>query len=218
MKWDKVALVVLEENMDDATLSLAEEMEYYINRYNIPSHLVVTINQPVREFIYGLGGIGREIARWRGVLAGLLTSKSKIFIIAHGSRPPTVTCARLDGVLMSRLLKILGVTEAGLISFKSCHTGRDSYLEEFAAACTHDNIRFGWCLGYINYAGLCWKGLITGSTGYHKRQLVGIADSLLYHMSCGLGKLPDSYRVRIVEGTLTLPEEFVKTLGPRFNR
>ncbi|MFX2611788.1 hypothetical protein [Enterobacter mori] len=216
MKWNKVALVVLTRNMDDTTV--LEDKEYYIKRYQIPSNLVVTVNQVESQFKWAQGEVyvGRELATMKGVLAGQLNKRSKIIVVAHGSPPPKVMCARLDAILVSRLLRMLGVTEVGLISFKSCFTGLGSYLEEFTVSCTHENIRFGWCLAYINATGLTWTDVATGESKYFRRQLVGAHDLYTYLLSGGYGKLPDSYRVRVVKGKLTLPDEFLRTLGPRF--
>ncbi|MFX2611924.1 hypothetical protein [Enterobacter mori] len=213
MKWDKVALVVIEDTDD---VVIANDIKYYIDRYNIPSHLIVKINEPIHRFIYDLrgGSLRGGLTTLTGVLAGHLTQFSKIIILAHGSEPPDVRCAGLDAILMSRILKVLGVSEVGLISFKSCHIGSGSYLDEFTTACASENIRFGWCLAYISDAN---RLLNFGRIFHFKRQTVGHFDSLLYVFSCGCGKLSDAYRVKVIKGTLTLPAEFVKTLGPRFD-
>ncbi|MFX2611658.1 hypothetical protein [Enterobacter mori] len=215
MKWDKVALLVL----DSANEVIKADIPYYTRRYNIPPHLVVKINQPVRQFMFDRRGVNArsELAAMTGVLAGQLTKQSKIIIAAHGSPPPEVTCARLDAVLMSRLLKVLGVSDVGLISFKSCYTGLGDYLDEFTAACTSENIRFGWCLAYINVSGVARFKDEGDVPRYFKRQIVGPLDFFIYHLTCGLGKLLDLFRVKVIKGGLTLPPEFVKTLGPRFN-
>ncbi|MFX2611657.1 hypothetical protein [Enterobacter mori] len=215
MKWDRVALIVLAEGEGDVSVQI--DTEYFIRRYNIPPHLVVRINQPIQQFMFNRNGLtmAGELAAMSGVFAGKLTGQSKIIITGHGDEPPHVSCSDLGAVLMSRLFKVLGVSDVGLISFKSCYTGQSTYLEDLTAACKREGIRFGWCLAYIN-----WSGIATDlycKKFYSRRQVVGFPDLLTYLISCGFAKLPDSFRVRVVKGSLELPPEFVKTLGPRFN-
>ncbi|MFX2611655.1 hypothetical protein [Enterobacter mori] len=208
MKWDRVALLVLNEELNDPIM--ADEAQYYIRRYNISDHLIVTINRPVEQFLHDRKGIsvGSQLAAMNSVLAGKLTCQSKIIIMAHGALPPERTCSGLDAVLMARLLQLLGVTDVGLISFKSCYTGLDSYLGEFTVACKSNNIRFGWCLAYIDISTLTWIHPVTGKIRYLKRQVIGEredADFLEYFASKGTRKAPDADRVRVVKGTPGLP-------------
>ncbi|MFX2611915.1 hypothetical protein [Enterobacter mori] len=227
MKWDRVALIVLDDEDTDSPVIhdpiIADDVRYYIERYNIPSHLVIRVNHPSLMSLYNWKAMLVKGARAGqfGVLAGKIGGQSKIIIVGHSAPPPRITCSGLDAVLMSRLLKLLGVTDTGLISFKSCHTGAGTYLEDFTKACAHTNIRFGWCLAYTAMASLTWTDLDTGKKKSFGRQIIGEEndpDYLRFCATSGTEKAADEHRIRVIRGVLTLPEEFKRTLGPRFNR
>jgi hypothetical protein len=93
-----------------------------------------------------------------------VTQQNKLFIFAHGNdfgisfmsddglRPEgtqaPINPAGDNAVALASMLKAHGLSEVGLITFKSCFVGRGYFLNNFASALAMNGIRAGWLKGY----------------------------------------------------------------------
>ncbi|EEU9882924.1 hypothetical protein EZF51_004796, partial [Escherichia coli] len=114
--WSKVFLLVL----DDRGAALRDTVKSYRKRYNIDSNKEVNI----REVIDNGGCTGKELSD--------VTIDDKLIVIAHADA--RYLRAQKIGLMSPfefvELLSILGLKEAGIISFKCCYLGAQSYLED----------------------------------------------------------------------------------------
>ncbi|HET8708294.1 MAG TPA: hypothetical protein VFM46_18450 [Pseudomonadales bacterium] len=112
-----------------------------------------------------------------------ITMADHLIIVAHGS-VDRVGNAGPNG--LANMLKSYGLEEAGLISFKCCHVGRQSFLEDFLKAADKSNIKIGWVKGYRGRAATEFGGLMK------PREIVTHKNSLGYKFG--------SKRYKIVKG------------------
>jgi|KBSSwiStaDraftv2_1062776.scaffolds.fasta_scaffold07794_8 hypothetical protein len=95
---------------------------------------------------------------WTTLSSGSLsaiTLQDKLFIVAHGS--PTHV-AEYTARSLADSLAGWGLDEVGLITFKCCHVGRDTFLEDFVKyAGRVSGIKIGWVKGYRG-AAQTWLG------------------------------------------------------------
>lgn len=79
------------------------------------------------------------------------TLQDKLMVIAHGSK----TCVgegdktrKFDAIDLVQALKLWGIDDIGLISFKCCHVGAGTFLDTFVTAANRYSLNVGWLKGY----------------------------------------------------------------------
>jgi hypothetical protein len=173
-KWSKYFILNL--SMNDRQTSM--HAGWWSYRYRIP----------ITRFFVLAGSAGRSGHGTSSPLSEVdLTSK--LIIIGHG-HPWAIE--GMDHWQLAHKLFEFGLRRVGLISFKSCYLGVDSFLDDFAAALNARGVRFGWLIGY---RGPVW--MMDGPTARDHHEVVGPEDFGLHKV--GL-KNSDHERIRLVRG------------------
>jgi hypothetical protein len=194
MKWANVSLLVIGK-WDEM---IERDANFYIKKYQIPSGRVMTL-----RIFPGLGGKDRQFdAKQPQPWKNVLTEGSKLIVLSHGSE---FHCGNGTPHGIAILLRNLGISRVGLISFKGCHLGRGAFLEQFRIACEVAHVQFGWCLAYTKSVAIM---------GGHDQ--VGFMQQFVSAVSFGALRWSDETRVKVVRGTLTVPLAITEKLGPRF--
>ncbi|WP_340609534.1 hypothetical protein [Xenorhabdus bharatensis] len=116
---------------------------------------------------------------------------SKLLIFAHGTPNDTIYIeedSEYNGRQLADLLFSCGLKNIGLVSIKACRSGLGNFLPTFVRYFTK-KAKIGWAIGY--------KGdIFTSRNGKHiySSRLDMWTRTLIHY------KLPDSYRIRIIEG------------------
>lgn len=193
MKWKNAAILILG---NDATI-FGSAYEYVL-RYQVGPYCVLT-DQTFRPASMP----GWMQSATPNAFAGRVTRRSKLIVVGHGTLD---TVGQYTPIGLTLRLMVLGIREVGLVSFKCCHTGAGSFLDDFAATCDRMKLTFGWCIGYRHRAATLEDG----------HEVTTLRDDLLWNCSGGRRKNPDSERIRLVRGTLPIPADIASRLGPRF--
>ncbi|MBS9009121.1 hypothetical protein KEQ57_23195 [Escherichia coli] len=177
--WNKVFLLVL----DDRGAPLRNCINSYRKRYNIDKKREVNI----RVIIDNGGYTGDELSD--------VTIDDKLIVISHADARylRVQKLGLISPFEFVTLLSNLGLKEVGLISFKCCHLGAKSYLDDINNE-LYSDIKVGYMSAYKRSA-----VTIFGHEG------VGFIDSMIRLASVGLLKLPDRWRVNFVRGNTQAP-------------
>ncbi|WP_156123988.1 hypothetical protein [Enterobacter sp. Bisph1] len=193
MKWDNVAILILDEIDSTIESTVLSCLRRYPNSYLVSKY------EPKKT-----SPLNHAKAASANILEAHLTLFSKLIIIGHGAPH---SCARYYPDRLAYYLRCLGVRTVGLISFKSCDIGNSIFLENFAFECVKVNIQLGWCIGY--------KGTVHPFMGHFVIGEIPF-DMFLRFATCGWLKLPDAMRVKVVRGSAAIPNPFYTKLGKRF--
>lgn len=177
--WNKVFLLVL----SDGDAPLRSCINSYKRRYNIDNKREINI----RKIIDNGGYTGNELSD--------VTISDKLIVISHADAK-YLSVQRLGLISPFEFVELLfnlGLKEVGIISFKCCHLGAKSYLEDINKELYCD-IKVGYMSAYKRSA-----VTIFGHEG------VGFIDSMIRLASAGLLKLPDRWRVNFVRGNTQAP-------------
>src|SRR5262249_39499596 len=138
VKWNRVFLLKLSK--DQKIQATADD---YREWYQVPAGQKWATSsdggwQPLRQSCFQEANIPQP------------TFSDKVMIIAHGSQ--TIVGEEegwgLTAAKLAFALAYWGITEIGLLTFKCCHVGEGSFLEDFVKACPPDKLRVGWLKGY----------------------------------------------------------------------
>lgn len=185
MKWKDIFLIVF-ESVDDLSWKTSLALH---QRYHIP---MVNIAVFQRDNIH----------RYKGFL-NRATRESKIIILAHGTAD-YIDASPLGNMNAIEFLifihDILGLREAGIITFKSCMIGSGQFLNKCAgnAGLLFDSFKVGWWKGY--------KGI--SATHFMNETCFfssGEDDYYLRKKTNGRDKLPSNLRIEIVKGNIIIP-------------
>jgi hypothetical protein len=116
---------------------------------------------------------------------------TKLIVCAHGCK--FGLSSNLDANGVATYLKKLGVSSVGLVAFKACEVGKDSFLDDLSDALDKNQISFGYLIAY--------KGSVWKASGGRMRGFWGSWEI----------KGKDKDRVRIVQG-----KAHVAAPGPRY--
>lgn len=116
---------------------------------------------------------------------------TKVIVCAHGCKQGLN--GGMDAAGTAKYLKDLGVTQAGLIAFKACQVGKESFLDDLATALHQNRVSFGYLIAYKHSVWKTSHGRMRGFWGALEVK----------------GK--DKDRVRIVQGKAN-----VAAPGPRY--
>ncbi|MDX7985915.1 hypothetical protein FE392_01000 [Xenorhabdus sp. 12] len=200
MKWEKV-FILLFNSIEDSIYFAANEAR---RRYRVPKSRCYAY-RAIDNF-WPLRSIPPPFMK--------CDLDSKLLIFAHGTRadPRTGETAgsyigidanrHIGGQALANLLYNHGLKEVGLISIKACHSANPEFITAFLNALTENKIKVGWILGY--------RGAITHSTS-GKHIYTSRIDAITH--SWFNIKIPDKYRVRIVEGNTRV----INPNSPRYN-
>lgn len=131
------------------------------------------------------------------------TMLSKIIILAHGTQQGILVGWEMLNYMGFALYmqNYLGLRQAGLLSFKCCFLGGETFLEEFGSVL--GAIRIGYMVAYRHVSITATFGNDVVSTAS------GDQDWLVRTNSNGTDKLLDAQRIKVVEGTHpTIPPAF----------
>jgi len=116
---------------------------------------------------------------------------SKLIIVGHANEYGINSWTPLE---LAERLKAWGLKEVGLIAFKACRLGQAAYLDE-VAGCLGGLVRFGWLIAYRGPVELVAYSPVA------MHEITSLEDRILR----GFGlKLPDSIRIRLVRGNITV--------------
>lgn len=171
--WKDVFLLIL----DDRDVAVRSCISACKKRYEIPESHVIKITKYSRGLV-----TGRELS---GV-----SLHSKLIVISHGTKNVLHTCFQgdINHFEFFELVLELGLKEVGVISFKACNIGKGNFLENFRAELCHE-LEIGYLLAYKGPAVTVWR-----------HEGVGFIDTCIRLFSCGVFKLPDHFRVKIIRG------------------
>lgn len=171
--WVDVYLLIL----DNRGIAMRSIIRACRKRYQLKDCNIITLTRKSRFEI-----TGQELAN--------LSLHSKLIIVSHGDENTLRTSFQglINHFELFELLLDLGLREAGVISFKACNIGSGFFLEKFKSELCSD-MKIGYLLAYKSYSIEIW-----GHEG------IGCFDTSLRFFSCGLLKLPDSFRVKIIKG------------------
>jgi len=93
-----------------------------------------------------------------GDYLGKVTAVDKMMVVSHGSKEGKITYMdrEIDGRTLAILFASWGIRNAGLITFKCCHLGKNSFLEDFRDACDN-KINVGYLKGYLHETATEWR-------------------------------------------------------------
>ncbi|GAA0829460.1 MAG: hypothetical protein CL858_04290 [Cupriavidus sp.] len=180
MKWNDVRVLVISAAEDGRCKALINAANAWADRYNVPSQ---------HRIFDGYGRKAGFVKTATGSLSGM-TSASKLIIIGHANAHgiEQLYAKPFCPFGLVNYLHRIGLRQVGLIALKCCLLGRGDYLERFVEE-ADGRLEIGWCIGYRDVA-LTREGHEYVGYESHWRDLI---PSL---------KLPDSWRVRIVRGTI----------------
>jgi hypothetical protein len=191
MKWRNVVVLCLDGD-DESIRTLTANM---FGRYYIDQDLD---DNEVRCF----GGTGQSKPQ-TGCLRGLSDLHTKVVICGHGNEYMVDTYYPRN--LAAYLLQ-LGLSEVGLLSFKSCEVGKGAYLDELAGELHHLGVQVGWLVGYKDLAFNRGYSMAVGK----------FENNLRYYTRDMVTKLPDSWRVKVVRGnTAVTPPKGTSSRYPK---
>ncbi|WP_404991772.1 hypothetical protein [Cupriavidus pauculus] len=180
MKWKDVRVLVISAAEDGRCKTLIHAANAWADRYNVPSQ---------HRIFDGYGKKAGFVKTTSDSLVGM-TSASKLIIIGHANEHgiEQLYAKPFSPFSLVNYLRRLGLRQVGLIALKCCLLGRGNYLEQFVDE-ADGRIEIGWCIGYRDFA-LTQEGHEYVGYESHWRGLLPWL------------KLSDSWRVRIVRGTI----------------
>jgi len=140
---------------------IARSANAYISYYKIPPVRCFTLETTytrwgwtgpagyVRNVMGRITG-GTLLSRMGGNCLGLASIDDKLILVGHGGADSGISYIR--GWDLASSLHNVGLRNVGLVAFKSCHLGRNNFLEEFGTALTNLGVNFGWLVGYRSSA------------------------------------------------------------------
>ena len=175
--WEEVFLLIL----DDRNVAVRSCIIACKKRYEIPESHIIKITKTNRGLV-----TGRELSA--------VSLRSKLIVISHGTERTLQTCfqGEINHFEFFELLLELGLKEAGIISFKACNIGKGTFLEDLRNELFNE-LEVGYLLAYKGYAVTVWR-----------HEGVGFIDTSIRLFSCGVLKLPDHFRVKIIKGNASL--------------
>ena len=175
VKWSNVIVLLLEEH-DEKVLFLAQD---YTDRY--------TKSDDIRCF-----SADGEVfpALTRDCLRDICTLETKVLVFAHGDQ---YTVDGMDPTDLTAYLKKLGIHKVGLLAFKACEVGKGHFLIDLRRRLDMAGVQVGWLIGYT---GVAYQ--VAGNTFLAN----GMVDLALRTASCGRWKMPDFWRVHVVQGNV----------------
>jgi hypothetical protein len=178
MKWERYILLLL----DTSDPVLMQDANEWKRRYRIPDDLC---------FCLGKVANYRMLEPYRSLAVS--DENTKIIVVAHGSRfSVNVQGESLRSAwLFAQRLKSWGLERAGLLAFKACSMGKGNYLEELACALQNRDIDVDWLTGYRD-----WATQLPAKSS----EGIGSLDYGLRLLSRNKLKLPDFWRIKVVEG------------------
>lgn len=183
MKWNDAYIILLDAE-DEMLLSFSNALK---TRYGIPS-----------AKSYANVACPGYTSCSHGFLAHASLG-SKIIVVSHANVDTVL--AVVDGIcggyLPHRFANFLAekmkLVRCGLIAFKGCNIGTSQYLNNLSDALSDINhVQHGWLIGYCS--GVSPIGALAG---------VGIIDTLIRGNPL-YPKMPDSWRVKVVQGNVTI--------------
>ncbi len=185
-KWSNTVLIVI----SDHDRAIKSSLSYALSRYGVErAFYLETLKEESRNKF--------EKDHLNPLTTGCLRlfndSHLKVILVGHGAGGFECIPDRLIV-----LLHEAGLRQCGLISFKGCRVGGGDFLDRFVRECCVLNlIQVGFVLGYID--DVFSPPLYTSCS----HQMVSPFQDCLNSVGCwicGLIKLPDSFRVKVVRG------------------
>jgi hypothetical protein len=175
MKWEKYMLLLF----DAADYDVRETANRWKRRYCIPDNMC-----------FATPGLENYTKFAPGCLR-ISDQDTKILVMCHGSADSLEIAGRpYKPQMVGSTLFHYGLRRAGLLALKGCELGKKSYLEDLAAALRGHGVLVDWLVGYRDWI----RQLDLKHIG------VGTLDSLVRNASRGCCKLPDDYRIKVIQG------------------